>query len=189
MARSAFDVDRFLEGCRNAIGGTDAQVAAREILAEALADPAGVVSAFGEPEHAGIETLYRASDLTVINFTWAPWMCFKPHNHNMWSVIGIYLGREDNVFWRRAEATIEAAGARSLGAGDVMTLGRDIVHSVTNPIGKMTRAIHIYGGDFFAPRQPRSEWDHETLVERPWDLDDTRRLFTEAEERYRSSRH
>jgi predicted metal-dependent enzyme (double-stranded beta helix superfamily) len=66
-------------------------------------------------------------------------------------------------------------------------LGPDIIHSVVNSIGKKTRAIHVYGGDFFAPLEPRSEWDHGTLVERPWDMDHTRRLFVEAEERWRAT--
>jgi predicted metal-dependent enzyme (double-stranded beta helix superfamily) len=101
----------------------------------------------------------------------------------MWSVVGIFAGREDNLFWRRTEAGIEAAGARTLGPRDVTTLGEDIIHSVVNPIGKQTRAIHVYGGDFFAPPTARSEWDPETLVERPWDIEHTRRLFIEAERR------
>lgn len=155
----------------------------RELVAEAVADPGDLASALGVPAHAGVETLYRASDLAVLNFTWAPWMCFKPHNHKMWSVVGIFSGREDNIFWRRVERGIEAAGARSLSTGDVTSFGHELIHSVTNPVGKMTRAIHVYGGDFFAPVQPRSEWDPETLVERPWDMEDTRRLFAEADAR------
>jgi predicted metal-dependent enzyme (double-stranded beta helix superfamily) len=102
-------------------------------------------------------------------------------------VIGIFAGREDNVFWRRVGGAIEAAGARSLGAGDVVPLGRDVIHSVVNPIGKMTRALHVYGGDFFAPIRPRSEWDPETLVEQPWDMEETRRCFAEAEARFRAT--
>ena len=187
MTRSRFDIEKFIEACRVAVATADAEHAVRELVAEAVSDSAHVASAVGDPEHAGIQTLYRASDLTVINFTWAPWMCLKPHNHNMWSVVGVFAGREDNVFWRRTERSIEAAGARSLGTGDVAPLGRDIIHSVTNPIGKMTRAIHVYGGDFFAPVRPRSEWVHETLVERPWDMEDTLRLFAEAEARSRTS--
>jgi len=27
-------------------------------------------------------------------------MTIMPHNHRMWAVIGIYTGREDNIFWR-----------------------------------------------------------------------------------------
>jgi len=182
---SKFKLDEFLAACRSTLAASDAERAIRELVAEAVSDPLLVASTFGEPQHAGFETLYRGPDLTVINFTWAPWMCFKPHNHNLWSVVGIFSGREDNLFWRRTQHSIEAAGARSLGVGEVTTLGRDVIHSVTNPIGKMTRAIHVYGGDFFAPPQPRSEWDPETLKERPWDMDDTRQLFAEAEARAR----
>src|SRR5208337_100503 len=57
----------------------------------------------------------------------------------------------DNIFWRRlpqAEAgRIEAAGARSLCPGEVTILGRDIIHSVTNPLGKLSAALHVYDGD------------------------------------------
>ena len=85
------------------------------------------------------------------------------------------------------ESTIEAAGAKSLGAGDVATLGRDIIHSVLNPIGKMTCALHVYGGDFFEPDEPRSEWNHETLSERPWDIVRIKSLFHEAEARFNAT--
>lgn len=187
MTRPAFELEGFLEACRRAVGGADAERAVRELVAEAVSRPAAVATALGEPEHAGIQTHYRSPDLTVIDFTWVPWMCLKPHNHNMWAVIGVFSGREDNVFWRRTERSIEAAGARSLGTGNVASLGKDIIHSVTNPIGRMTRAIHVYGGDFFAPIRPRSEWDHETLVEQPWDLEGARRVFADAEARFRAS--
>ena len=80
-------------------------------------------------------------------------------------------GREDNIYWRRIKdeknGLIEAAGARALVAGDVVPLGKDIIHSVTNPIMKLSGAIHVYGGDFFEIE--RSEWDPEKLHERPYD--------------------
>ena len=178
-----FSIDRFIEACRTVVGTTDAEGTVENLVAEAVSDPAAVVRALREPERAGFEVLHRGPDLTILHFAWAPWMCFKAHNHSMWSVVGIFSGREDNVFWRRTPDAIEAAGARSLGIRDVARLGRDIIHSVVNPIGKMTRAMHVYGGDFFAPPRPRSERDPETLAERPWDLADTRRLFAEAEAR------
>lgn len=177
-----FDKDRFIQSCMNAVA--EGQAAIREVVAEAVSDSAGVMCELGEPEHAGITPIYRSPDLTIIKFVWAPCMSLMPHNHQMFSVVGIYSGREDNIFWRRTETTIEAAGARSLGVGDVATLGRDIIHSVLNPIGKMTCAIHVYGGDFFAPAEPRSEWDHETLMEGPWNIDKVKSLFQEAEARF-----
>jgi predicted metal-dependent enzyme (double-stranded beta helix superfamily) len=177
-----FDKDRFVQDCIDAL--PEGQGAIREVVSRAVSEKSGVMSELGEPEHAGITPIYRAHDLTIINFAWAPCMSLMPHNHQMFSVIGIYSGREDNVFWRRTETAIEAAGAKSLGAGDVATLGRDIIHSVLNPIGKMTCALHVYGGDFFGPVSPRSEWDHETLIERPWDIDRVKLIFREAEARF-----
>ena len=187
-----FRRDRFIEDCRAAV--RDGQKAIRELVLEAVSDPAGIVAELGEPRAAGVFPIHRADDLTIINFVWAPYMTLMPHNHNMFAVIGIYGGREDNVFWRRiddagaAGAAIEAAGADSMGPGQVATLGRDIIHSVANPIGKPTSAIHVYGGDFFAPPRPRSQWDHETLIEQPWDMDNTRAVFREAEARFNAGR-
>lgn len=181
-----FDKDRFIQDCKDAV--PEGQRAIREVVAKAVSDGAGVIAGLGEPEHAGITPLYRSRELTIINFVWAPYMCLMPHNHRMYAVIGIYTGREDNIFWRRTEVAIEAAGATSLGAGDVTTLGHDIIHSVLNPIGKKTCAIHVYGGDFFAPAEPRSEWDHETLIERPWNVERVKTLFQEAEARFNATR-
>ena len=178
-----FDKDRFVEDCVKA--AAEGQAAVRELLQRAISDPAEVMRALGEPQHAGIAPLLRSRDLTILNFVWAPCMSLMPHNHQMYSVVGIYCGREDNVFWRRRGATIAAAGAKSLGPGEVASLGRDVIHSVLNPIGRMTCALHVYGGDFFEPPEPRREWDHETLAERPWDLAKVKELFRTAEARSR----
>ena len=181
-----FDKDHFIKDCMNAVA--EGQGAIHEVVAQAVSNSVGVMSELGEPEHAGITPIYRSPDLTIINFVWAPCMSLMPHNHQMFAVVGVYSGREDNVFWRRTETSIEAAGAKSLGVGDVTTLSRDIIHSVLNPIGKMTCAIHVYGGDFFAPDEPRSEWDHETLIEEPWDIDKVKSLFREAEARFNATK-
>jgi predicted metal-dependent enzyme (double-stranded beta helix superfamily) len=69
-----------------------------------------------------------------------------------------------------ADGRLEAAGAKALGVGDAAPLGRDIIHSVTNPIPRFTGAIHVYGGNFFTV--PRSQWDAETLCESPYCLED-----------------
>jgi predicted metal-dependent enzyme (double-stranded beta helix superfamily) len=180
------DKDNFIQDCINAIA--EGQGAISEVVEEAVSKSARQISGLDEPHHAGITPIYRSRDLTIINFVWAPYMSLMPHNHLMFAVIGIYSGREDNVFWRRTETTIEATGARSLGTGDVAKLGRDIIHSVLNPIGKMTCALHVYGGDFFEPDEPRSEWDHETLIERPWDIDRVKSLFQEAEARFNATK-
>jgi predicted metal-dependent enzyme (double-stranded beta helix superfamily) len=116
-------------------------------------------------------------------------MTIMPHNHLMWAVIGVYTGREDNIFWRRVQdeagARVEAVGAKSLGERDAEPLGRDVIHSVTNPLSRLTCAIHVYGGDFFSVS--RSEWDPETLLERNYDMEKNLRLFESANRAYANS--
>ncbi len=185
-----FDLDRFIADCRAAVSADPTHKTVREIVARAVAEPVAVVKGLGEPWEAGIKKLYQADDLTILNVIWAPMMTIMPHEHRMWAVIGVYTGREDNMFWRRIEGApgptrIEAVGARALSIGDAEPLGRDIVHSVTNPIPRLTGAIHVYGGDFFAVS--RSEWDAETLTERPFDMEKNIRLFAEANARYTQS--
>lgn len=181
-----FDKDRFIQDCVKTVG--EGEGAISELVAAAVSDGARVLAELGEPTHAGIDTLYRAPNLTIINFVWAPCMSLMPHDHHMFSAVGIYAGREDNVFWRRTAGGIEAYGAKSLGVGDITTLERDAIHSVLNPIGKMTCAIHVYGGDFFAPPKPRSMWDHETLVEGPWEVERVKAAFAGAEARFNAWR-
>ena len=177
-----FDFDRFIEDCREAIGADPTHKAVREVAARAVSDPAGVIAGLGEPRRAEVQKLYNAPDLTILNVVWGPRMTIMPHNHLMWAVIGVYTGREDNIFWRRLPGAeggrIEAAGAKSLGERDAEPLGRDIIHSVTNPVSRLTGAIHVYGGDFFAVS--RSEWDPETHHEGRYDLEKNMRLFEEA---------
>ena len=177
-----FELDRFIEDCRAAVGGDPSHKAVREVVARAVADPAGVVAGIGEPKRAQVETLYHAPELTILNVVWGPRMTIMPHNHLMWVVIGIYTGRENNIFWRRVPEAeggrIEAAGAKSLGERDAEPLGRDIIHTVTNPLSRLTGAVHVYGGNFYAVA--RSEWDPETLLERAYDMEKNIRLFAEA---------
>ena len=178
-----FDLDRFIADCRAALAADRSHAFVRDVVARTVSDPASVLKGLGEPGRAGLHKLYQSDDLTILNVVWAPMMTIVPHNHQMWAVIGIYTGREDNIFWRRVRGEpggkLEAAGAKALCVRDAEPLGRDIIHSVTNPIPRLTAAIHVYGGDFFDPAH-RSEWDSETLLEQPWDPDRAVRRFEEA---------
>jgi predicted metal-dependent enzyme (double-stranded beta helix superfamily) len=178
-----FDLDQFIADCRAAIAEDPSHKLVREVVARAVAEPGSVLKHLGAPRLGGIDTLYHGGDLTILNVVWAPLMTVVPHEHRMWAVIGVYTGAEDNMFWRRVgeqdgRSRVAAAGARSLRVGDAEPLGRDIVHSVTNPIPRLSGAIHVYGGDFFAVQ--RSEWDPETLIEQAYDMERIKRRFTEG---------
>jgi predicted metal-dependent enzyme (double-stranded beta helix superfamily) len=182
-----FDLDRFIADCRAAVAADTTHKGVREVVARAVADPGAVLAGLGEPKRGAVHTLHHSRDLTILNVIWAPRMTILPHNHLMWAVIGIYTGREDNIFWRRipgAGGKLEAAGAKALSAKEAEPLGSNIIHSVTNPIARLSAAIHVYGGDFFAAQ--RSEWDPETLAESPYDVAKNFALFEEANGSYRA---
>jgi len=176
-----FDLETFIAECRAALVADPSHRLVREAVARIVSEPAGILKGLGEPKRAEIQKLYHAADLTILNVVWGPMMTVMPHNHQMWAVIGIYSGREDNIFWRRlpdGSGRVEAAGARALCVGDAEPLGHNIIHSVTNPIPRLTGAIYVYGGDFFAAE--RSEWDSETLLEGRYDAARTMRRFEQA---------
>jgi predicted metal-dependent enzyme (double-stranded beta helix superfamily) len=177
-----FDLDQFVADCRAALMADRSPKHVRDVVARAVADPASLLKALGEPKRAGLHKLYQSPDVTVLNVVWAPKMTIMPHNHSMWAVIGIYTGREDNIFWRRLPGNlekVEAAAAKALCERDAELLEHNIIHSVTNPIPRLTGGIHVYGGDFFDPTH-RSEWDPETLLEGPFDSERAVRRFEEA---------
>jgi predicted metal-dependent enzyme (double-stranded beta helix superfamily) len=141
-----FETERFIADCRAAFAADPTHKSIREVLARAVAEPAAVLRGFGQPKGAEIGTLFHSDSLTILKVVWAPGMMVMPHNHRMWAVIGIYSGREDNIFWRRVPGEpdrIEAAGAKSLCERDAVPLGSDIIRSVINPIDRLTGAIHI----------------------------------------------
>jgi predicted metal-dependent enzyme (double-stranded beta helix superfamily) len=176
------DIDRFVEDCISANNDADPQHAVKDVLAQAVSDSAGVLAAIGEPTRAGINVLHQSSTLTIFSATWTPQMNLMPHNHLMWANIGIYAGREDNIFWRQSPEGIKAFGAEALFEGDAAALPVDAIHSVTNPLLRFTGGIHIYGGDFFDTA--RSKWNPETLDEEPSDGADIRAIFERENERF-----
>jgi predicted metal-dependent enzyme (double-stranded beta helix superfamily) len=177
-----FTVDRFVEECVAANREATPEAAVRETVARWMAHPDEVATALGTPTQGGIRTLHHAPDLTILQVVWDPGMAIYPHDHRMWAVIGMYGGREDNVFYRRAADGLERAGGRQLECRDSVVLGKSVIHAVSNPLRQFATAIHVYGGDFFAIA--RSEWDPQTFEERPYSMDNARRAFREAHERW-----
>jgi hypothetical protein len=157
--RMAFDVDELVAACVACRDEPDPHRAVRDVLARTVSEP-GVVAERLPPERAGITLLYNAPDLTVIN---------------------VYSGAEDNAFFRRDRQRgtgLLDSGGRQLDTGDVLMLGADVIHSVSNPRSVPTGAIHVYGGDFV--RQPRSQWRPPDYAEAEYDGEQVRVVFDDA---------
>lgn len=172
------DTDEIVDRCVQAIGEHTPQLAVRDAITELVRDPNALSAAIGPITEGGIKVLHRAADLTVLHLAWTPGMKLNPHEHAMFAVVGMYGGQEDNAFFRRGDHGLEPSGGRELVAGDVLVMGHDAIHAVTNPRREYAVALHVYGGDFFDAQ--RSEWDAASLEERPRDMNGTLRLFAEA---------
>ena len=100
-----------------------------------------------------------------------PGMALFPHDHRMWAAIGVYGGEEHNAFYRRDDGAIVVSGGRELREQEVLLLGDDVIHAVSNPRQHaFTAAIHVYGGDLFGT--PRSAWTVDTLTEHAYDAEE-----------------
>jgi predicted metal-dependent enzyme (double-stranded beta helix superfamily) len=169
--------DDLVAACVDAVATTEPLPATRVVLERACRDRA--LREALRRANTGINILYNAANLTVLNVVWPPEITLVPHNHVMWAAIGIYGGREENRFFRRNGSTIAPSGGKELDEGDVLLLGDDAIHSVHNPLRAYTGAVHVYGGDFV--KQPRSQWTGENLEETPYDYDAIREEFARAE--------
>ena len=174
-------LDGFIAAIRAAHSDAHAPMAAmRAVMQKAFARPEQVCRMLGAPVQGGLFPLYRSDTLSIINTIWAPGLHIPPHNHQCWALIGIYQGQEDNSLWKRVPGDdagrITLARRQTLLPGRVIGLGHNIIHSVVNPLPGLTGAIHIYGADFFAV-PGRSHWHPDSLIEQPYDMAMTRRLF------------
>jgi hypothetical protein len=155
----------------------EAHTKVREVLQQALADPA----ASSPPWRADRRRARHPLSLGRADHHQRGLEAVRgdpPHNHQTWASSASTPAARTTSSGGAARTIRPASrprGARCLRAGDLAPLGRDIIHSVVNPLARPTGAIHIYGGDFFTIA--RSEWDDETLTEQPYDQAKTRALF------------
>ena len=119
-------IERFIDECQVAVKGSNALSAVNELVAQVVSTPVQVLRALGEPECSGVQTIYKANDLTILHVCWGPRMEFHPHDHRMWAVIGIYGGCEQNTFYRRSKAGLTKHGTKELNAKNAIALGDTI---------------------------------------------------------------
>lgn len=179
-----FDPETFVEECRRALAEDAQQLAVRDVVERAVSDPTAVENAMGPADGWRIDVLHNDDDLTVMHFVWPPSVDLFPHEHKMWSTIGIYGGTEDNTYYRRAGDTIEVTGHRRGEVGDVLLLGADGIHAVQNPTRQWTAALHVYGSDFFS--HPRLQWDPQTGEAKPFDVQNARVVLAAADTKARA---
>ena len=182
-----FSVDSFLSDVRAANAHDSPRHAVRDVVARAVSDPEAMTAAFGTLTRGHSTVLFRSPDLLVLHIVWPPEIVVEPHEHNLWAVMGVYRGIEDNTFYRRTEeGTIERHATVRLEPRDTRVMGEDGIHAVEVPTLAPTGAIHVYGGDLITVA--RSEFDAVTGEERPFDWKKSERQFEQMNARWKERR-
>jgi len=157
-----FELDHFIDACLEAAGDADPLERMRRILQAAVHDPT-VGAALPAPQED--ETLLHASaGLTIYSLRLTPRIHYPPHDHRMAAVIGLFEGVETNYFYRREGPRLVKTGISHDHAPEVVVLPSDTIHSVANPGGSYSRAIHVYLGPL--TQIARSVWTADGLQER-----------------------
>lgn len=177
-----FSVDSFLNDLHAANADASPRLAVHEVVARAVSEPEALAQAFGPLTHGQSTVLHRSPDLLVLHIVWPPEISVEPHEHNLWAVMGIYRGIEDNTFYRRTESGIERQGGVRLEPRDTRIMGEEAIHAVDIPTLAPTGAIHVYGGDLITTA--RSEFDPVSGAERPFDWEKSERQFAEMNARW-----
>lgn len=164
-------LENVVADCLEAVEREDAQATVTTVLEAAAKDPAvgraiASLTAFKSLEDLAI---HRSPALTVLAGALPPGFRANPHNHNIWSVVAVCGGREDNEFFERDGDGLRRVGQASVEAPGVMPNDADVIHAISNPLDVPLLALHAYGGDLFST--PRSNWDPETNREIPFDWD------------------
>ena len=169
-----FDMSTFVEKCRAALSDAKPAQVIEGLIGEAIRDPEALRKAFqdaaGTDATGPITFAFRDETLTVADVTAAPGLRSPVHNHNMWAVIGVYEGEEQNTFFRHQEGELKEMGQRLLRKGDIAVLGPEAIHAIANPLPTASSAIHVYGGDLVA-RAGRSMWNPNTMAREDYDIE------------------
>ena len=165
-----FDLDKFIEGCKEAVLGDDPQAQVKVLMEEAFRDPEAVQEALADASpKKDVKPLYADENLTVLR-VFTPANFVSPiHNHLMWVVIGILEGEEKNYLYRRTDdggVELEEEIVLKPETG-IFPLRADRIHAIETPTDQPMCALHVYGGNILE-RSSRSAWDPETMEEVPY---------------------
>lgn len=159
-----FDPRVFVEECRAALDGADPRCRVRGVVERAVAAPSEVAAAFDDsvtrqtnPNDMG---LLWSDELTIFRVALDPGVVTPPHDHGLWTCVGVYAGREDNVLYEERDTWLQVSGSRSVGSGEVLELAPKAIHAIQNVGSDVSMSLHVYLGPLH--KTPRHMWHPRT---------------------------
>jgi predicted metal-dependent enzyme (double-stranded beta helix superfamily) len=162
-------ITKLIEKCHLALDDADPQSSVEGVLRRAVNDPDIAAEVAQRTKFANLADLavHRSEQLTLLAGALPPGFAAAPHNHNLWSVVGVCSGQEDNEYFERDGDRLKPAGKATVVGPDVLPNAADVIHAIRNPLDVPLLVVHAYGGDLFAVE--RSTWDPKTHEEIPFD--------------------
>ena len=131
------------------------------------------------PNQERVEQIFECprSGFTVYVISWG--INVKPviHNHNIWAAVGVVEGREVNTFYSKERKKNNASNfnlnttfVKTMVAGDVCCMKKDVIHSVYNPCEKhVAISLHVYGVNLSSIS--RQQFELGSSIVRPYELE------------------
>jgi predicted metal-dependent enzyme (double-stranded beta helix superfamily) len=126
-----------------------------ELLRGLVATDDWLPAAYAEPDPQRYRQyllyLDPACRFSVVSFVWGPGQKTPVHNHQVWGLIGVLRGAEDETrYIRHADGTLQATGHARLVPGQVGAVSPRIgdIHAVSNAFpDRVSISVHVYGAD------------------------------------------
>ena len=171
MAR--FDLDAFVLRLREAAREADAAKRVRALMTDAFRDVDSIRAAMdgfsGEQE-----ILFEDDTVSIWYCGFDPHKHVPPHDHQTTATIGVYDGVETNHFYVSGENGLEHKTTRQVGAGEVIAIGPDAIHSVETAGDRVSCAIHVYLAPLSTIERSLFDWDSGAAL--PFNDDNYARL-------------
>jgi len=97
--------------------------------------------------------IYESPTLEIRMFTMPPYYKTCPHEHGVWSIVGVLEGKEKNLHYRETKNGLAVSKIDEVNELEYITMNKNTIHSVYNNSTNITRSLHIYGGNLSENRQ------------------------------------
>lgn len=173
---NTFSIEAFAAGCTQAMVAADnGREAARLYLEDAINrhGPEEIIRALqaAVPSGADIgEMIVHASPKLTMLYARVPGRLQSGiHNHTVCAVLGQLRGQEINrIYELDRDGALREARTVIVRAGEILVLGKDVIHCIENPDHEPAHALHLYAGDFRAITDRRSLWSWDDHEEKPF---------------------
>jgi predicted metal-dependent enzyme (double-stranded beta helix superfamily) len=162
-------LEDFVVQCRQLAAEGAGPVQFAEVMRELVADPSALATEVGAlhvpnpiPQEGIDHIVFEDETLTVVTVDVNPGVEQPPHEHLMPAIIGVFEGAEVHRFYSRGADGISRSGGRTVGVGDVLSLGSESVHAIASADQTWCRGIHVYLGSLSSAK--RMMFHPETFV-------------------------